>query len=95
MTIRLHTYPDDGRTGLAAFCDVCGEQITEQGFVVWKDHDDNDQPVDVLIVHQARCDPGGDYRSSMALDVEVVYLANSAGIDLDSARRDVELFARL
>jgi hypothetical protein len=90
--IRLHTYAD-GRTGLAAFCDVCGEQITEHGYVVWKYHDDNDQPVDVLIVHQARCDPGGDYRMSMPLDVELVYLANSAGVDLNDAAEHVRFFA--
>jgi hypothetical protein len=85
--IRLHTYPD-GRTGFAAFCDVCGEQITEgDGYVVWKGHDDNDQPFDVLIVHQARCDPGHEpgYHDSMPLDVEIVYLAGSAGVDLAAA----------
>lgn len=88
MAFRMHEY-DDGLTGLAAFCDTCGEQITEHtehGFVIW----DPNNVGDWLVVHQSRCDPGGSGRSqyshSMGLEAEIVYLANSAGVDLDKAR---------
>jgi hypothetical protein len=93
--IRLHTRPGGGGTRLAAFCDVCGEQITEHGYVVWKGHVESAQPADWMIVHQASCDPGGDYRLSMALDVEIVCLAKSAGVDLDEAVGNAEFFSRL
>jgi hypothetical protein len=92
----MHSYPD-GVTGLAAFCDVCGKQITKNGYVVWKDRGDDGQPADVLFIHQAICDPGhkGGHYNSMPLDAEIVYLANSAGVDLDSARKDIVVFASL
>lgn len=89
MSIRMHEY-EDGKQGLAAFCDVCGDQIREHGFIVWN----GDDPSDWLLIHQSRCDPGRaggaphrHYDSSMGLDVELVYLANSAGIDLSAARK--------
>jgi hypothetical protein len=88
MGFRMHDYRD-GRVGLAAFCSVCGEQIRENGYVVW------DDPADWLLVHQARCDPGGRYRNSMSLDAEIVYLANSVGVDLDEARETVVALATL
>ena len=34
MGFELHTYPD-GTVGLAARCDVCGERIETDGFIVW------------------------------------------------------------
>ena len=92
--IRLHAY-DDGRVGLAAFCDTCGEQITEHGFVIWRYTDDDcGEVAEWRVIHQARCDPGGTlWENSMGLEVELVYLANSAGIDLDEARRNMALLA--
>jgi hypothetical protein len=85
VTLRMHEY-ESGRTGLAAFCDVCGDQITENGYVVWNGTDVSDW----LVIHQARCDPGRPrYDMSMPLDVEIVYLANSASVDLDEARESV------
>jgi len=90
--IRMHRYPD-GTDGLAAFCDVCGEQIREHGFVVWN----GDDPNDWLVIHQARCDPGNaaGYDCSMGLEAEVIYLANSAKIDLDKARETVGALASI
>jgi len=97
MSLRMHRY-EDGRDGLAAFCDVCGEQITEHGYIVWNPENLSDW----LVVHQARCDPGypgSPYRQrysySMDLDVEIVYLANSVSADLEDARRRVGFFAQL
>ena len=82
MDFRMHDY-GDGRTGLAAFCGVCGKQITENGYVLW----DSDDRGSAILIHQGRCDPGSDkLGSSMPLDVELVHLANSASIDLDEAR---------
>lgn len=81
MGVQVHEY-ENGMTGLAAFCDVCKQRITEHGFVVW----DPENLADFLIIHQARCDPAGRYAHSMDLDVEIIYLANSVGADLDSAR---------
>jgi hypothetical protein len=87
----MHQYPD-GLTGLAAFCDICDEQITETGYVVWNTQDPNDW----LLVHHSRCDPGGPrsnyrYGSSMSLSAELIYLANSAGVDLTEALNEVHL----
>ena len=80
MGLRMHGY-DDGRTGLAAFCDVCSRQITENGYVIWNDKDLSDWKV----IHQDSCDLES-YGMSMPLDAEIVHLAHSAGIDLDAAR---------
>jgi hypothetical protein len=90
--IRLHRYPD-GLTGLAAFCDVCGERITENGYVVWND----ERPDEMLIIHQGRCDPGREhgYGASMPLETELVYLANSVGADLKRAARMVRLYSMI
>ena len=91
MTLRMHRYPDC-LTGLAAFCDVCGEQITKDGYVVWNSADESD----CLVVHQGRCDPGGlRYGSSMPLEDEILYLANSVGADLERARKTLRLNAWL
>jgi hypothetical protein len=91
MPIRMHRY-DDGLTGLAAFCDTCGEQITERGYIIWNGFDVNDW----LVVHQARCDRGHHdrhrYGHSMPLDVEIVHLANSAGVDLEATRERMRVF---
>ena len=95
MSFRMHRY-EDGRDGLAAFCHVCGEQITEHGYVVWNpDNVDGDW----FVVHQERWDPGmrngSPYTYSMPLDAEILYLANSVGVDIDKARRRVALFERI
>jgi len=83
--IRMHRY-EDGREGLTAFCDICGEQITKHGYVVWS----SKEPRDWLVVHQSRCDPGRPrYDLSMPLDIELVYLANSTGSDLDAAKKNL------
>lgn len=86
--IRLHRYPD-GRVGLAAFCDTCGKQITERGFVVWNHDPDTDDVTEWRVIHQARCDDPR-FECSLPLDRNVVYLAHSAGVDLDATRRDLE-----
>lgn len=79
--IRMHRYPD-GRMGLAAFCDTCGKQITEHGFVVW-----TSAVREWRVIHQARCD-SRRFEFSMPLDVEILHLANSAGIDLAETLKD-------
>jgi hypothetical protein len=81
--IRMHRYPT-GQTGLAAFCDICQEQINENGYLVWT----NDLE-DWLVIHQAKCDPGRAYPNSMDLAANIVYLANSAGVDLTEAQEHV------
>jgi hypothetical protein len=90
MSIRMHRFPN-GLDALTAFCDVCGEQITERGYVVW----DPDHPEDWLLVHQSRCDPGGKqgYPFSMPLDTELIYLANNSGVDLDDERERLDRIA--
>ena len=49
------------------------------------------------MIHQERCDPsrGGYYLFSDALDVNVVYLANSAGVDFERAATRARLFAEI
>lgn len=87
----MHRY-EDGLTGLAAFCDTCGERIEENGWIVWNCGDETDW----LLVHQRVCDPGRpQYDCSMELDVEIVYLANSAGVDLKDALKRVGMFATI
>lgn len=88
----MHEY-DNGRHGLAAFCDTCGEQITEHGFVIWN----CDNVADWRVIHQARCEPPrtDGYDCSMGLDEELVYLANSAGVDLNAARKSVSVLEML
>ncbi len=90
MGLRMHTYPD-GRTGLAAFCDTCGEQITENGFVVWNEENGEDgwAVTEWRTIHQSRCDDMR-YRNSMPLDAEIVYLANSTGMHIKDAIRIAE-----
>lgn len=91
MSFQMHNYKD-GTIGLAAFCDVCKKQITEHGYVVWNGADVSDW----LVIHQGKCDPGRPrYDNSMPLNVEIVYLANSTGVDLDKARDDVQMFWEL
>jgi hypothetical protein len=95
VSFRMHKYQDD-LTGLAAFCDVCYEQITnDEGYIVWNPDDVDDW----LLVHQVRCDPGGRqgsrYTCSMPLDVEIVYLANSVGVNLQAAKKRVGTFSML
>lgn len=91
MSFQMHRYPDH-TTGLAEFCDVCGTQITEYGYVVWN----GDDLSDWLVIHQGKCDPGRPrYDMSMPLDAEIIYLANSANIDLKKARKSVAIFATL
>lgn len=97
MSLRMHRC-DDGRDGLAAFCEVCGERIREDGYVVWNPEDVSDW----LVVHQVRCDPGYPgsplrqrYSYSLDLDVAIVYPANSVSADLEDARRRVGVFAQL
>ena len=82
----MHRY-EDGRDGLAAFCDTCGEQILEHGYVIW----DGNNPADWRVVHQIGCDPGREsgYDCSMELGCEIIYLANSAKVDLEGARKRV------
>ena len=94
--IQMHAYPD-GRTGLAAFCDTCGDQITEHGWIIWKYDDDNTSVSDWLIVHQGRCDPGhpDGYDFSMPFSAEIIYLANSTGVDLKKAQDEAVLFSTL
>lgn len=79
--IRMRRYPD-GRTGLAATCDTCGQQITKNGYIVW--NEDAHGVTEERVIHKGRCDDKR-YSQSMPLDVELVYLANSAGIDLKAA----------
>lgn len=92
MSVRMHRY-ENGLDGLAAFCDTCGDQITEHGFVIW----DPDNVADWRVIHQARCDPGREagYTCSMDLEVEIIYLANSTKSDLTRARKSVSLFQRI
>ncbi|MBA2706271.1 MAG: hypothetical protein H0U59_00500 [Gemmatimonadaceae bacterium] len=86
--IRMHPYPN-GTTGLAAFCDICHNQIREHGYIVWN----GDNVTDWLVIHQAKCDPGRPrYDMSMPLDVELLYLANSAGINLKDASKSLRVF---
>lgn len=87
MPLKMHRY-NDGLTGLAFFCDVCDQQITSNGYVVWRHDPATDQPAEWHVIHQGRCDDGRPrFPSSMPIDVELIYLANSAGIDLDAARQ--------
>jgi hypothetical protein len=91
MPFRMHDY-DNGLTGLAAFCDVCGDQITKNdGYIVWP----GDRPTDFLVIHVGRCDPNGVYDCSSPLDTEMVYLANSTGIDLAQARKRAALLSSI
>jgi hypothetical protein len=71
----MHRY-SEGMDGLGAFCDVCDEQIIENGFVVWN----SDNLDDWLVIHQGRCDPGhaSGYDCSSPLDLEMLYLASDA-----------------
>lgn len=91
MSLRMHRFPN-GLDALTAFCDSCGEQISENAWVVW----DPDHPEDWLLVHQGRCDPGGlnGYPFSMPLSAELVYLTNNLGIDLDEEREHLERIAK-
>lgn len=86
----MHRY-GDGREGLAAFCDVCGERIEQHGYIVWKP----DNVENWLLIHQGRCDPGRQlgYENSMPLDVEIIYLANSASVDLKNAQQRAAVMA--
>ena len=89
--IKMHTY-GDGRTGLAAFCDTCGRQITDNGYVVW--NEDDTGVTEWRVIHQRICDDNR-FDMSMPLNVEVVYLANSTGVDLSEAIRLVGTFASI
>lgn len=92
MPFKMHRY-EDGVTGLAAFCDTCGEQITERGYVVWRGDPETDRVAEWEVVHQSRCDKGRPrFPLSMPLDTEVIYLAHSAGIDLEAALERVRVF---
>jgi hypothetical protein len=88
----MHSY-GDGRTGMAAFCDTCGGQITEgDGYVVWMGDRPDD---DWRVIHQNRCDPlDGEiarYDCSMPLGNEIIHLSVSAGIDLEEARENARV----
>lgn len=85
--IKMHRY-DDGHTGLAAFCDTCGKQIRQHGYVVWNHDPDTDAVSEWRVIHQADCDDLA-YDSSMPLEAEIIYLANSAGVDLEQAIKTV------
>lgn len=89
MSFRMHRYPT-GVTGLAAFCDTCGEQITEYGYVVWNHDPDTHEVSEWRVIHAADCDDGR-FTSSMALDNEIIYLARSANIDLKRAESNTRL----
>ncbi len=84
--IRMHAY-ENGHHGLAAFCDVCGEQITEHGFVVWN-CDEEGRISEWRVIHQSRCDDPR-FQYSMSLSAEWVYLGNSAGILWEDAKKEV------
>lgn len=97
--IGMTRYPD-GRTGLAAFCDVCGEQITENGYVLWRNDESDEHLEEWVVVHQGRCDPDRCVRPksfpySMELNVEIIYLANSVDADLEGAIDRAGLFSGL
>ena len=49
------------------YCDVCGNPLNvEEGYVVWK-NDKNHKAYDFKIIHKGKCDPKGEYRSSLPL----------------------------
>src|SRR6266576_5290641 len=98
MGFKMHDYKD-GTIGLAAFCDVCREQVTENdGYILWNSYN----PDNWLLIHKMRCDPTllhaaekYIYNMSMPLGVEIVYLVNSMGLDFDQERRTEEIYTRI